>query len=61
MKKIRFTKKELEVLIKHWEKNLDYGWDGTFGGYEESDKRLKAYCQKEMKIGETILKKLMDI
>jgi hypothetical protein len=57
--KIKLTQTEIEVLSKHLRKDLDYGWDGTFGGYEKNDKEFKKECLKEMKIGNKVLEKLI--
>lgn len=61
MIKLNLTKKEFEVLTRHWNANLDYGWDGTFGGYDRDDKKMKAQCDREWKIARTIMDKIIDI
>lgn len=49
---MNLTKHELQVLITHWERNLDYGVGGTFGDGEKFDSKA------DFKTAERILEKL---
>ena len=59
--KLLLNEKQLIILSKHWDKNLEYGWNGTFGGYDDSDKEGKRRSVIETRIGWQISKKLLDI
>ena len=46
-----FTKaeqKDMELVLRHAERDLEYGWDGSYGGHEVDDKREEARAQKEI-------------
>jgi len=58
--KLDLTKRQLEVLTNHWHRNMNYGYEGTFGGYDD-DKELKKEMDREYKIAETIMKKLLTL
>ena len=55
---LKLTKKEAKLLMVHWAKNLSYGWDSSFGGHEETDKRAVKRFNADIKIAQGILIKL---
>lgn len=40
-------KKEIETMIEHSKKDIDYGWDGSFGGYD--NKSEEKQCEADVK------------
>ena len=49
-----FTKaeqKDMETVLRHAGRDLDFGWGGSYGGHEENNKREVAAAAKEVAAG----------
>jgi hypothetical protein len=42
------VKKAISILLAHSNRDMDYGWDGTYGGYDEEDQKAENEMEKEM-------------
>ncbi len=48
----KIERKALDVLRYHAKCDLNYGWDGSYGGHDEDDKKAERASQAERKLGQ---------
>ena len=47
----RAQKRAVEIMLDHAERDIAYGWGGTYGGYQEDDKREEREAVKMTALG----------
>lgn len=50
--------KNLEVLIRHVKADISYGWGGSYGGYDEENKKEEEKARQEVKKAKDALQTL---
>jgi hypothetical protein len=51
---IKATKKDIEdikVFLAHAETDMEYGWEGSYGGYTEDNAKEKKKAEREFEAG----------
>lgn len=49
---LKFGKREekaMRLVLEHAKKDLSYGWGGSYGGYDENNKKEEKMAEKAMK------------
>lgn len=52
---------DLLNLIDHARKDISYGWGGSYGGYDESDKKAEKESEKAIKSSERAIELIKKI
>lgn len=61
---MKLTEKQVDdllTLVDHARKDIGYGWGGSYGGYEESDKEEKREANKKIKKSERAIELIKKI
>ncbi len=61
---MKLSKKQIDdllTLVDHTRKDIGYGWGGTYGGYDESDKGAERESEKNIRKSERAIELIKQI